>query len=83
MSQTKDVVEDVLEDVLEETNPNTDTNANNTKVLRKRKANTKFELIGNTSKLELRTRTLEFRKRVKRNQAIHKRRKERKEDKFK
>ena len=52
------------------------------KVLRKRKANTKLELIGTTSKLELRKRTLEFRKRVKRNQAIHKRRKERKEDKI-
>ena len=73
MSQTEtDVVEDVLEKVLEETNPTTDTNATNTKVLRKRKANT-----------VLRQRTLDFRKRIKRNQAIHKRRVQRKEDTIK
>ena len=80
MSQTKeDVVGDVLEDVLEETNPNTDTTTNNTKILRKRKTNTEVNLIGNTSKLE-KLRKLEFRKRIKRNQAIHKKRKEKKED---
>ena len=78
MSQTKeDVVGDVLEDVLEETNPNTDTTTNNTKILRKRKTNTEVNLIGNTSKLE-KLRKLEFRKRIKRNQAIHKKRKEKK-----
>ena len=73
MSQTKeDVVDNTLEEVVEETTPTTDTNATTTKVLRKRKASP-----------VLRQRTLEFRKRVKRNQMIHKKRVQRKEDKIK
>ena len=72
MSQTEtDVVEDVLGKVLEETNPTTDTNATNTKILGKRKANTTL-----LNKINLR-------KRIKRNQTIHKRRKQRKEDTIK
>ena len=73
MSQTQeDVVGNTLEEVVTETKPNIDTNATTPKVLRKRKAPT-----------VLRQRTLEVRKRVKRNQTIHKKRVQRKEDKIK
>ena len=73
MSQTQeDDVDHTLEEVVEETTPTTDTNATTTKVLRKRKASP-----------VLRQRTLDFRKRVKKNQMIHKKRVQRKEDKIK
>ena len=72
MSQTQgDVVDDTLEEVVTETKPNIDTNATTPKVLRKRKASP-----------VLRQRTLEVRKRVKRNQTIHKKRVQRKENKI-
>ena len=66
-----DVGEDVLEKVVEETKPTTDTTTTTTKVLRKRKANTTL-----LNKINLR-------QRIKRNQTIHKRRKQRKEDTIK
>ena len=73
MSQTKeDVLEDGVEEVITETKPTTDTNATTTKVLRKRKA-----------PIVLRQRTLDFRKRLKRNQTLHKKRVQKKEDKIK
>ena len=69
MSQTEtDVVEDDLGKVVEETKSTTNTNATTTKILGKRPTNTKL-----LDKINLR-------QRIKRNQIIHKRRKQRKED---